>query len=109
MTRFGTPSHYNAHHDIIPLTDGRRGGEGEDRSEEVVSVVGPICESGDFFALDRKMPRVRPGDCLAVVGTGAYGFVMSSTYNARPRPPEGGVEGGRSSVARQREPRAKRL
>jgi len=112
MTDFVRPSHYNAHHDIIPLTDGSRGGEGEggggggegeDRSEEVVSVVGPICESGDFLALDRKLPRVRPGDCLAVVGTGAYGFVMSSTYNARPRPPEVVVEGDRYYVARQRE------
>ncbi len=107
MTDFVRPSHYNAHHDIIPLTDGSKGGEGggegEDRSEEVVSVVGPICESGDFFALDRKLPRVRPGDCLAVMGTGAYGFVMSSTYNARPRPPEVVVEGDRYYVARQRE------
>jgi diaminopimelate decarboxylase len=102
MTDFVRPSHYNAHHDIVPLTDGN-GGDRQDRPEEVVSVVGPICESGDFLALDRKLPEVRPGDYLAVLGTGAYGFVMSSTYNARPRPPEVVVEGDRYYVARQRE------
>jgi diaminopimelate decarboxylase len=96
MTDFVRPSHYNAHHDIIPLRDGKRG-------EETVNVVGPICESGDFLALDRKLPAVAPGDVLAVLGTGAYGFVMSSTYNQRPRPPEVVVEGDRYYVARQRE------
>jgi diaminopimelate decarboxylase len=68
-----------------------------------VNVVGPICESGDFLALDRKLPAVAPGEYLAVLGTGAYGFVMSSTYNSRPRPPEVIVEGDRYFVARQRE------
>jgi diaminopimelate decarboxylase len=97
MTDFVRPSHYNAHHDIVPLQDGGR-------PEELVNVVGPICESGDFLALDRKLPGVVPGDVLAVLGTGAYGFVMSSTYNQRPRPPEVLVEGDRYYVARQREP-----
>lgn len=96
MTDFVRPSHYNAHHEIIPLKDGTR-------EEETVNVVGPICESGDFLALDRKMPVVAPGDFLAVLGTGAYGFVMSSTYNQRPRPPEVVVDGDRYYVARQRE------
>jgi diaminopimelate decarboxylase len=96
MTDFVRPSHYNAHHEIVPLKDGKRG-------EETVSVVGPICESGDFLALDRKLPVVMPGDALAVLGTGAYGFVMSSTYNQRPRPPEVLVEGDRYYVARPRE------
>jgi diaminopimelate decarboxylase len=96
MTDFVRPSHYNAHHEIIPLVNGPR-------PDEVVSVVGPICESGDFLALDRKLPRMDPGEYLAVMGTGAYGFVMSSTYNARPRPPEVLVEGDRFYVARQRE------
>ncbi|MGH7607033.1 MAG: diaminopimelate decarboxylase family protein, partial [Gemmatimonadales bacterium] len=100
MTDFVRPSHYNAYHEIIPLIDGR-GGRGAD--EETVNVVGPICESGDFLALDRKLPAVGPGDVLAVLGTGAYGFVMSSTYNQRPRPPEVVVEGDRYYVARQRE------
>jgi len=96
MTDFVRPSHYNAHHDILPLRDGKR-------EEETVNVVGPICESGDFLALDRKLPAVVPGEVLAVLGTGAYGFVMSSTYNQRPRPPEVVVEGDRYYVARQRE------
>ena len=96
MTDFVRPSHYNAHHEIVPLTDGQR-------EMETVNVVGPICESGDFLALDRKLPAVKPGEYLAVMGTGAYGFVMSSTYNARPRPPEVVVEGDKFYVARQRE------
>ena len=96
MTDFVRPSHYNAHHEIIPLSDGRR-------DEQLMNVVGPICESGDFLALDRKLPEVVPGEVLALLGTGAYGFVMSSTYNARPRPPEVLVDGDRYYVARQRE------
>jgi diaminopimelate decarboxylase len=96
MTDFVRPSHYNAYHDIVPLQDGGR-------PERVVNVVGPICESGDFLALDRKLPPVDPGDILAVLGTGAYGFVMSSTYNQRPRPPEVMVDGEAYFVARPRE------
>jgi diaminopimelate decarboxylase len=96
MTDFVRPSHYNAHHEIVPLTDGNR-------PVETVNVVGPICESGDFLALDRKIPLPEAGEYLAVLGTGAYGFVMSSTYNARPRPPEVLVEGDRYFVARARE------
>ena len=96
MTDFVRPSHYNAHHDIVPLKDGAR-------HERTVNIVGPICESGDFLALDRRLPAVEPGELLAVLGTGAYGFVMSSTYNQRPRPPEVMVEGDRFFIARPRE------
>jgi diaminopimelate decarboxylase len=96
MSDFVRPSHYNAHHEIIPLRDGKR-------PEETVNVVGPICETGDFLALDRKLVAVGPGEVLAVLGTGAYGFVMSSTYNQRPRPPEVVVDGDRYYIARQRE------
>jgi diaminopimelate decarboxylase len=96
MTDFVRPSHYNAHHDIVPLKDGAR-------HERTVNIVGPICESGDFLALDRRLPGVEPGELLAVLGTGAYGFVMSSTYNQRPRPPEVMVEGDRFFIARPRE------
>jgi diaminopimelate decarboxylase len=96
MSDFVRPSHYNAHHEILPLRDGKR-------PEETVNVVGPICETGDFLALDRKLVAVGPGEVLAVLGTGAYGFVMSSTYNQRPRPPEVMVDGDRYYVARQRE------
>jgi len=66
-------------------------------------VVGPICESGDFLALERQLPHVERGEILAVLGAGAYGFVMSSTYNARPRAPEIMDDGGRWAVARPRE------
>jgi diaminopimelate decarboxylase len=96
MNDFVRPSHYNAHHEIVPLRDGNR-------PPETVNVVGPVCESGDFLALDRKLPAVEAGEYLAVLGAGAYGFVMSSTYNARPRPPEIMVEGDRYFIARQRE------
>ena len=96
MTDFVRPSHYNAHHDIVPLKDGAR-------NERTVNIVGPICESGDFLALDRRLPAVEPGELLAVLGTGAYGFVMSSTYNQRPRPPEVMVEEDRFFIARPRE------
>src|SRR5881296_504004 len=96
MSDFVRPSHYNAHHEIVPLKDGKR-------EEQVVNIVGPICESGDFLALDRKLPMVEAGELLAVLGTGAYGFVMSSTYNQRPRAPEVVVDGDRYYVARQRE------
>jgi len=96
MSDFVRPSHYHAHHDIVPvMADGR--------PERLVNVVGPICESGDFLALDRKLPLPEPGELLAVLGTGAYGFVMSSTYNQRPRPPEVLVEGDKYFVARTRE------
>jgi diaminopimelate decarboxylase len=96
MTDFVRPSHYNAHHDIVPIM-------GDGRPERLVNVVGPICESGDFLALDRKLPLPEPGELLAVLGTGAYGFVMSSTYNQRPRPPEVLIEGDKFFVARPRE------
>lgn len=96
MTDFVRPSHYNAYHEIVPLADAGR-------PTEVVNIVGPICESGDFLALDRPLAGVTAGEYLAVLGTGAYGFVMSSTYNARPRPPEVLVEGERYYIARPRE------
>lgn len=96
MTDFVRPSHYNAHHEILPLRDGKR-------EQETVNVVGPICESGDFLALDRKLPAAAPGEVLAVLGAGAYGFVMSSNYNQRTRPPEVVVDGERYYVSRQRE------
>ena len=69
----------------------------------VADVVGPICESGDFLALDRQMDDAAPGDLLAVQSTGAYGFVMSSNYNSRPRAAEVLVDGDRFAVITQRE------
>ncbi len=90
------PSHYQAHHEVVVTRE--RG-----RPAKPVDVVGPICESGDFLALGRKLPEVHPGEVLAILGAGAYGFVMASTYNARPRPPEILVDKGRWAVARPRE------
>ena len=66
-------------------------------------VVGPVCESGDFLARDRKMANVMPGDFVAVCTAGAYGFVQSSNYNSRPRAPEVLVEGGGYRIIRCRE------
>lgn len=90
------PSHYQAYHAIVEV-------ERQGRTPEQVDVVGPVCETGDFLALDRELPDVVPGERLALLGAGAYGFVMSSNYNARPRPPEIIVDGGSFWVARPRE------
>jgi diaminopimelate decarboxylase len=96
MSDLVRPSHYMAYHDIVVTRD--RG-----RPERQVDVVGPICESGDFLALERSLPDVEQGDTIVVLGAGAYGFVMGSQYNARPRPAEVLVDGARWGVARRRE------
>jgi diaminopimelate decarboxylase len=90
------PSHYQAYHEIVELMEQGRPGIKAD-------VVGPVCETGDFLALDRVLPGIQTGDTLAVLGAGAYGFVMSSNYNSRPRAPEIIVDGGKWWVARPRE------
>jgi diaminopimelate decarboxylase len=92
------PAFYGAYHDILPVT--RLRGKPKHRS---VDVVGPICESGDFLAKDRVLPALGPGDLLAVMSCGAYGFVMSSNYNSRGRIPEVVVRGRKFFVARRRE------
>ena len=91
------PALYEGHHEIEPL---RQPG---DAATEKVDVVGPVCESGDFFAQDRDVPPLAPGDRIALMSAGAYGFVMSSTYNARPLLPEVLVEGTKSTVVRARQ------
>lgn len=91
------PSLYESYHAIQPV---RR----PDRRERLtVDVVGPICESGDFLAKDREMTTVEPGELLAVMSAGAYGFTMASNYNARPRSAEVLVKGDRHFVVRARE------
>ncbi len=90
------PSLYRAHHEIIPLRKNRL-------PAITADVVGPVCESGDFLARDREMANVMPGDYLAVCAAGAYGFVLSSNYNSRPRAPEVLVEGAKYQVIRRRE------
>ena len=89
------PSHYHAYHRIEPVH--------APHGTIVADVVGPVCESGDFLALERAMPDAQPGDLLAVFTAGAYGFVMSSNYNSRPRPTEVVVDGDRFAVATERE------
>jgi diaminopimelate decarboxylase len=69
----------------------------------VVDVVGPVCETGDFFARDRKLPPLEPGDLIAVLDAGAYGMAQSSNYNTRLRPAEVLVEGNKARLIRRRE------
>jgi len=93
------PSLYGAVHDICVVA----GGEIDESELRSVDVVGPICETGDFLGVDRKLPEVTRGTLLAVRSAGAYGFTMSSNYNSRPRPPEVMVEGDRWAIIRERE------
>ncbi len=90
------PSFYGSYHQI-QLVDGTS------RETQVVDVVGPICESGDFLARDRQLPIVKPGDYLAVMSAGAYSFSMASNYNSRPRPAEVLVKGDEYFMIRTRE------
>lgn len=89
------PALYQGHHDIVPLrrSDKRR----------VVDVVGPVCESGDFFAQDRDLPEMKAGESIAILSAGAYGFAMASNYNSRPFPAEILVDGSKASVVRTRQ------
>jgi diaminopimelate decarboxylase len=96
MTDLIRPALYHSHHEIIPLRKSPRG-------TIVADVVGPVCESGDFLARDREVANVAPGDLLAICTAGAYGFVLSSNYNARPRAPEVLVDGDEQRVVRKRE------
>jgi len=92
------PSLYSAYHDIRPVSEALL-----HRPKHSVDVVGPVCESGDFLAKDRSLPEVKPGDLLAVMSAGAYGFVMASNYNSRPRVPEVLVRDSEVHVIRERE------
>ncbi|MDD3988271.1 MAG: diaminopimelate decarboxylase [Candidatus Omnitrophota bacterium] len=90
------PALYGAYHNILTL-------EAENKVKDKVDIVGPICESGDFFAKDRLLPRVKEGDYIAVMGAGAYGFSMSSNYNSRRRVAEVMVVKDKVFVIRKRE------
>jgi len=96
------PALYDAYHTILPI----RYPLSAKRSLGKVDIVGPICESGDFFAKGRYMPKLQSGDYLAVMGAGAYGFSMSSNYNSRCRAEEVLVAGNKVSVIRKKETRA---
>ncbi len=90
------PALYESYHEIIPVVQ-------TERPAVTADIVGPVCESGDFFARDRKMPVVEPGELLALCTAGAYGFVLSSNYNSRPRAAEVLVNGTGFTVIRDRE------
>jgi len=91
------PALYGAHHEITPVE------VAEAVEEETVDIVGPVCETGDFFARGRTIPAVKEGDLLAILDTGAYGMVLASNYNTRPRAAEVMVSGGTSKIIRRRE------
>jgi diaminopimelate decarboxylase len=117
------PALYHSYHEIVPVIEPKtltptlslegRGGREAPREGEFVScdqsktehidIVGPVCESGDFFALDREMPELHQGDLLAIMSAGAYGFVMASNYNSRPLPAEALVRGHRFALIRKRQ------
>ena len=90
------PALYDAYHEIVPL-------ELHQRPSRKFDVVGPVCETGDFFAHDRILPVANEGALLAILDVGAYGMVLASNYNTRPRPPEVLVDGNSSRLIRRRE------
>ena len=97
MNDLARPSLYDAYHEIRPVR------HHPESTRVAADVVGPICESGDFFARERELPPLEPGELLAVMSSGAYGFSMASNYNSRPRPAEVLVDGERYWVIRRRE------
>lgn len=90
------PALYQGHHEIVPLNH-------ESEQTQVVDIVGPICESGDFFAQNRELPLLQEGDHIALLSGGAYGFVMASNYNSRAFPAEVMVSGSTHKVVRKRQ------
>jgi diaminopimelate decarboxylase len=90
------PALYQAHHEIVPVIQ-------SGRAAEIADIVGPVCESGDFFARDREMPEVKAGELVALLDAGAYGMSLASNYNTRVRPAEVMVEAGKARLVRRRE------
>jgi diaminopimelate decarboxylase len=91
------PALYQAYHEIVPVIQNAAS------KPVTVDIVGPVCETGDFFARDRSLPEVKEGDLVAILDAGAYGMTLSSNYNTRPRPAEVLVEGKRARLIRRRE------
>ena len=91
------PTLYDAYHEIVPVAE-PAGGE-----PMMADVVGPVCESGDYLAKGRRLPRVEPGDLLATMTAGAYGAVQAGSYNTRPLVPEVLVKGGKWALVRPRQ------
>jgi diaminopimelate decarboxylase len=92
------PSLYQAHHEILPVKQPRA-----NTGAITADIVGPVCESGDFFARDRTLPNVKPGDLVLLLDAGAYGMSLSSNYNSRPRPAEVLIEDTTATLIRRRE------
>jgi diaminopimelate decarboxylase len=102
------PALYQSYHEIVPVCSGSVSDTSQNpiRSKsrtEKIDIVGPVCESGDFFARDREMPELHEGDLLAIMSAGAYGFVMASNYNSRPLPAEALVRGDKFALIRKRQ------
>src|SRR5262245_7316017 len=94
------PALYQSYHEIVPIEESK---DQRERKLSKIDIVGPVCESGDFFALDREMPELDEGDLLAIMSAGAYGFVMTSNYNSRPLPAEALVRGDKFALIRKRQ------
>lgn len=108
------PALYQSYHEIVPVmepgtltskieSERKRERKRERKSWEKIDIVGPVCESGDFFALDREMPELHQGDLLAIMSAGAYGLVMASNYNSRPMPAEVLIRGDKFALIRKRQ------
>ena len=103
------PALYQSYHEIVPVrqsitsTSMSKSKSKSKSKTEKIDIVGPVCESGDFFALDREMPQLHEGDLLAIMSAGAYGFVMASNYNSRPLPAEALVRGDKFALIRKRQ------
>jgi diaminopimelate decarboxylase len=95
------PALYHSYHEIVPVKASKS--KTERKRVEKIDIVGPVCESGDFFALDREMPELHEGDLLAIMTAGAYGFVMASNYNSRPLPAEALVRGDKFALIHKRQ------
>jgi diaminopimelate decarboxylase len=92
------PAFYDSYHQIVPVRE-----HPKNQVQIKCDIVGPVCESGDYFAKDRMLVPVREGDYLAIMSSGAYGFAMASNYNTRPRPAEILISGKKAILARERE------
>ena len=97
------PALYHSYHEIVPVKQPITSMSKSKNRTEKVDIVGPVCESGDFFALDREMPELHEGDLLAIMSAGAYGLTMASNYNSRPLAAEAMVRGDKFALIRQRQ------
>jgi diaminopimelate decarboxylase len=99
------PALYHAHHEILPIKQptGKRRSPEKENEENKVDIVGPVCESGDFFARDRALPPVKPNDLILLLDAGAYGMSQTSNYNTRPRPAEVLIDNATTKLIRRRE------